>query len=124
MKLMPLNASQPLRLALDADVHVDAAEALRLRGFDAVSVRETGHEHLPDEDQLERAADQGRCIVTFNARHFRALHIRWLAEARDHGGIVVSPQISLREFIRRCTALLNPRSADMLRNQLIWLPRE
>jgi len=102
---------------------VAAAKALRLRGFDVVSVRETGHEALPDEAQLQRAADQGRCVITFNARDFRALHVRWLAETRNHAGIVLSAQIPLREFVRRCYALLSSYSPAMLRNQLLWLPR-
>jgi hypothetical protein len=105
-------------------VHVPAAKALRLRGFDVVSVRERGQDDLPDEVQLMRAADQGRCIITFNLRHFRSLHIRWLAEGRTHAGIVVSTQIPLGEFLRRCYVLLSSYTPAMLSNQILWLPRE
>lgn len=49
---MPPSARRALRLTLDADIHVAAAKALRLRGFDVVSVRETGGETEADEVQL------------------------------------------------------------------------
>ena len=67
---MPPSEKDTPRLTLDADVHVPAAKALRLRGFDVVSVWELGQEALSDEEQLQRASDQGRCIVTFNVTDF------------------------------------------------------
>ncbi|MBM4030563.1 MAG: hypothetical protein FJ291_02120 [Planctomycetes bacterium] len=79
---------------------------------------------MPDEAQLDYAAEQGRCLITFNTAHFTELQVRWLAEGQHHAGIVLSPQISLREFFRRCCALLRLYTPEMLRDQLIWLPRE
>lgn len=121
---LPRNESGALRLLLDADVKVMAAHALRLRGFDVISIRETGQESQPDEDVLQRAADQGRCLITYNAAHFPDIHTRWLAESRHHSGIVLSKQLELRGLLRRLQAFLGSFTPAMLADQMIWLPRE
>ena len=120
---MPESEREPLSLLLDADVHVPAAGALRLRGFDVLTVWELGRETMPDDAQLAWAADQGRCLVPFNIGDFSRLHVRWIEEGRHHAGIVVSPQVPLRECLRRCCLLLNRYSPNMLVDQLLWLPR-
>ena len=111
-------------LLLDADVRVTAAHALRLRGFDVISIRETGKESLPDEDVLQCAADQNRCLFTYNAAHFPGIHARWLAESRHHSGIVLSKQLELRVLLRRLQGFLNSFTPAMLADQIIWLPKE
>jgi hypothetical protein len=120
---LPDSEREPMRLVLDADVHVPAATALTLRGFDVVSVWQIGREALPDESQLAWASDQGRCLVTFNVGDYTRLHVRWLLDGLHHAGIVVSNQIHLRAFIRRCWVLLGRYSSDALVDQLIWLPK-
>lgn len=52
-------------LLLDEDIHFDLAHALRVRGFDAVHTQELERKGRPDEDQLEYAASQQRCLLTF-----------------------------------------------------------
>ena len=120
---LPRNESGALCLLLDADIKVTAAHALRLRGFDVISIRETGQESLPDEDVLQCAADQNRCLITYNAAHFPTIHARWLAESRHHAGIVVSKQLPLRVLLCRLQAFLNSFRPTMLADLLIWLPR-
>lgn len=120
---MAQSERKALRLILDANIHVPAAKALRGRGFDVVGTWEAGRETAEDEAQLEWAAAQDGCLVTFNVGHFTLLHEKWLVEGREHTGIVVSAQIPLREFLRRCYILLNSYTPAMLRNQLLWLPR-
>lgn len=53
-----------IKLYLDADVHKLLAEALRLRGFNAVSAREVGFQGLKDKQQLEFAISQERALLT------------------------------------------------------------
>ena len=118
----PGNRRSFLRLLLDADVHLDAAQALRLRGFDVVSVLELGRQTVDDASQLAMAASENRCLVTFNVRHFVALHRHWQQLGRRHSGIVVGPQLPARLFIRRCLVLLSGFSREMLDDQLLWLP--
>ncbi|MBM4037382.1 MAG: hypothetical protein FJ290_02610 [Planctomycetes bacterium] len=121
---MPPSEKGIPRLTLDADVHVPAAKALRLRGYDVVSVWEIGEQAVADEVHLQNAAEQGRCLVTFNVGDFSPLHTRWLAEGRHHSGIVVSPQIALGVFLHRCCLFLSTHAASELRDHLLWLPRE
>jgi hypothetical protein len=45
--------------------------------------------------------------LTFNVRDFVALHAQYLAEKRDHAGIIVSTQLLLPELLRRTLNLLN-----------------
>jgi hypothetical protein len=73
---LPESERELLRLLLDADVRVPAAGALRLRGFDVLTVWEAGREAMADDAQLGWATDQGRCLVTFNVGDFSRLHVR------------------------------------------------
>lgn len=123
MRALPPSERETPRLTLDADVHVAAAKALRLRGFDVVSVWELGQEAMADEVHLQRSAEQGRCFVTFNVGDFSPLHVRWLAEGQHHSGIVVSPQIPLSPFLHRCCLFLSTHTPAGLRDQFLWLPR-
>lgn len=84
-----------LRLFLDEDVHFALADALRKRGYDARHTGEEGRWGLSDKDQLEFAAREGRCLVTFNVGDFVQLHNSWLRAGQNHAGIVVSKQLPL-----------------------------
>lgn len=55
------------RLYLDEDMHKLVAEAMRLRGFDVVSVFEAGLCGLDDSEQLAHAATEHRAIVTYSS---------------------------------------------------------
>lgn len=63
-----------IRLLTDEDVYGDLAEILRSHGFDAVSTPEADRLSETDLNQLEWCHAQGRTILTFNVRHFAALH--------------------------------------------------
>jgi len=111
-----------VRLYLDADVHKDLAQALRLRGYDAVSAWEVGNAALSDTRQLKFAADSGRAIFTFNVADYVALAVAWQAIGHRHCGIILSPQVSLTLALQRVSRLLNRMSSQDVLNQLVWLP--
>jgi hypothetical protein len=115
--------SRPVRLYLDADVHRDLAQALRLRGFDVLSAWEAGNAALSDSRQLQFAAISGRAILTFNVPDFVALGAGWQRLGRHHWGIVLSPQVTLTLALQRVSRLLSTARADDLRDQVLWLPR-
>ena len=62
-----------LRLYLDEDVIPLAAQLLRERGIDAVSVHDVSALGLTDHEQLRRATEDARTLVTFNYHDFNAL---------------------------------------------------
>jgi predicted nuclease of predicted toxin-antitoxin system len=110
-----------LRLLLDEDVHLALAATLRKRGYDAVHVGEAARFGRPDDDQLEYAANENRCLVTFNVGDFVRLHNRWLGAEREHAGIIVSKQLPTGESLRRLLTLLQHEDAASMRGQLRFL---
>jgi len=111
-----------IRLYLDEDVHESIAPALRRHGYDVLTVREADRRGVPDAEQLAYAADQGRTLFSFNATDYIALHLAYLAQEREHAGIIVVKQSPIGDTVRRLLNLLNQVSAGEIRNQLRWLP--
>lgn len=109
------------KLHLDADTSIKALQrALSDRGHD---VTRTPTEWIAldasDEAQLLGATVQGRCLFTFNVRHFPALaqnHPR-------HGGVILAAQQSwtLSELIVALDRLLCETDAGDWIGQIRWL---
>jgi len=78
------------RYLLDEDMSQRVAEGLRARGVVAISVHEIGrgNQRVPDGEQLEYAAEQGRVFVTYNRGDFQALDGLWRRQGRQHPGIL------------------------------------
>lgn len=71
-----------------------------------------------DEEQLLGATSQGRCIFTFNVRHFAPLSKRY----PRHGGIILAQQgIGLSELIAWLDRLLSETDAADWPGQVRWL---
>jgi Domain of unknown function (DUF5615) len=66
------------------------ARLLRARGHDVVSAHEVGATGLVDEDQLERATELGRAILTWNYKDFIRISQECATGNVPHGGIIVS----------------------------------
>ena len=111
-----------IRLYIDEDVHESIAPALRRRGYDVLSVRETDRRGLSDAEQLAYAVAEGRTLFSFDAADYMALHLEYVSQDQEHAGIVVSKQIPISETVHRLLILLDQVSADEIRNQLRWLP--
>jgi hypothetical protein len=75
----------------------------------------------PDKDQLEFAAREDRCLVTFNVGDFVRLHNRWLQAGHEHAGIIVSKQLPIGESLRRLLVLLLREDAASMRSNLRFL---
>ena len=102
------------------------AEDLIERGFDVLTTQLAGLDTASDEEQLAFATIERRAILTFNIRDFAPLHERWLAVGRSHGGIVVSQQLSRRQYgtlLARTVRLLETMTAEELCNNLVHLER-
>lgn len=113
------------RLYLDEDLLPSIAPALRARGYDVIAAREVGATGIPDEEQLARASEDNRAIVTANHHDFRRIANEWIAAGVDHAGIVLSmrqyERDELRIAIETFEGLLNGIDAEHLRNATVSL---
>jgi predicted nuclease of predicted toxin-antitoxin system len=113
-----------LRLYLDRHIKIQLAVDLRLQGYDVLTTQEAGKDTASDEEQLLFATAQSRALATFNIRDFASLHREWTAIGRTHAGIIVSQQLSSRQYgtLLSCMLrLLNQLSADEMRTNLVHL---
>ena len=74
-----------IRLFFDEGVQTAVSEQMRNKGIDVVSVRDLGLLGDTDVNHLERAAEMGRVICTFDYDFLR-LH----GEVVQHAGIVIA----------------------------------
>ena len=105
---------------LDHNVDVQLAVDLHRRGFDVIHARDVGMSRATDDEHLERAAAEGRVVLTYDRRDFDLLAKAWAREKRQHAGIIVSiapPDLPYGAVLRRLLNLLDSRLAD----QLTWL---
>lgn len=96
-----------MKFYLDEDLSPRIAEMLRRLGIDAVSAHNVNMAGASDGEQLDRAVQQGRCLVTFNRNDFIELSKMYLDTGRAHCGVVIVPYTFRgNEFNRIAKALL------------------
>src|SRR5262245_7874062 len=111
----------PPKLHLNEHLSPRLAEQLRMYGFDVTSTLELDMVEADDDEQLAYAASTQRAIVTFNHKDFALRHFQYIAEGKEHWGIVLSTAESMDTLRRRLLRLLNTLMADELKNQIRWL---
>ncbi|MBK8553286.1 MAG: DUF5615 family PIN-like protein [Ignavibacteria bacterium] len=62
------------KILLDEDIQLQLAFSLRRRGIDAIHIQEINRKGKTDEEQLNFALSQQRCLVSFNVKDFVLLH--------------------------------------------------
>ena len=125
MTAVSLQPTVKPRLHLDEDVVPELARMLRSHGHDAVSTHEVGGLQLEDSEQLERATNDGRTLLTYNYHDFLRIHEQWLLAGRSHAGIVISyrqyARSELGTLLRAVVALLESLTAEDLRDSIAVL---
>lgn len=113
-----------IRLYLDEDVIKRAlVEALRSSGLDVITTSDINRLGTLDEEQLIWATEQERVIYSFNVGDFCRLHQIFMAQGREHTGIIVSQQqrYSVGEQLQGFLKLSTMKSAEEMRNQLVFI---
>ena len=99
---------------------------LRERGIDAVSVHDVSALGLTDHEQLRRATEDARTLVTFNYHDFNALAAHCFEHGIAHAGIIISyrqySREQITELVRQLAELATTTDADRMRNSLAVLP--
>jgi predicted nuclease of predicted toxin-antitoxin system len=111
----------PPKLYLNEHLSPRLAAQLRQYGFDVTSTLESGMVEADDDEQLAHAASEQRAIVTFNHKDFAIRHAQYIAEGKEHWGIVLSTEETTSVLRRRLLRLLNTLTAKELKNQICWL---
>jgi predicted nuclease of predicted toxin-antitoxin system len=111
----------PPKLHLNEHLSPHLAEQLRAYGFDVTSTLELDMVEANDDEQLAYAASNQRAIVTFNHKDFALRHALYLAEGKEHWGIILSTEETIDVLRRRLLRLLNTLATEELKNQMCWL---
>jgi hypothetical protein len=121
-----------VKLLLDEHYPSILAAQLRSLGFDVIAVTETGFvatggmRGLLDEPLLRRATEEGRALVSENARDLVPIARSLLSRGETHAGVVLT---SSRGYMRRkdavgrlitaLAALMKER--ESLSGEIVWL---
>lgn len=120
--MKPISApSPPISLYFDEDVAEAVAVALRLRGHDALTVKEAGRKGHSDPEQLQFAVSGGRTLFTHNIADFCRLHAAYMQRGEAHAGIIVSKQLPVGTIVNALLRLLSTSTRETLTNRVIWL---
>lgn len=113
-----------IRLYLDEDTsNLALISALRASNVDVITALEAGKLGCSDEEQLIWATEQKRVIYSFNRGDFSSLHSQFMADKRNHAGILLGQQqrYSIGQQVRAVLMLIADRSAEAMVNQLVFL---
>ncbi len=86
--------TMPVRFQADADLHYPIVVGLRRLqpAIDFQSADEAGLRGLSDEAVLALAAQEGRVLVTHDARTLPATFAQRLAEGQRNAGVIIIPK--------------------------------
>lgn len=109
---------------LDEDtINAALVKALRNANLNVVTVADAGKLGCSDEEQLIWAIKQGRVIYSFNIGDFCRLHRDFVAQERNHAGIVLASQqqYSIGQQLRGLLKLAANNSSEEMVNQVVFL---
>jgi len=107
-----------MKFYLDEDLSPKIAQICRKNGIDVVSAHEAGLLEVSDQEQLEFAARERRCLVTRNRDDFIRLTLWFFNDHRPHFGILIVPSTIPGDQFSRMARLIktfsskNPRGLE------------
>jgi len=110
-----------IRLYLDEDVPETIAIALRLRGYDVITVKEASKKGSTDLEQIQYATSEERILFTHNIADFCKIHSGFISKGNEHSGIIVSRQLPVGTIVKALLRLLASVNHGKVRNNIIWL---
>ncbi len=107
------------KLHLDEDASdPDLYNSLASKGHDVTRTpNEWINKKASDEEQLQKASEQGRSIFSFNAKDFLPI----AKKTPKHKGIIVSAQKPLSIILKALHRFFNESSAEEMEDQVRWL---
>ena len=109
---------------LDEDtINTALVKALRNASLNVVTVADVDRLGYPDEEQLIWTTEQERVIYSFNIGDFCRLHRDFIAQGRNHAGIVLASQqqYSIGQQLRGLLKLTADKSAEEMVSQVVFL---
>jgi hypothetical protein len=114
-----------MRFAADENFDRRILEGLRLRlsGIDILRVQDTEMYQSADPDLLEWLADEGRILMTHDARTMPGLVYRRVQDGLPVSGVIeVSRKISIGEAVDELEVLVGAGRPEDFENQVRYVP--
>jgi len=108
-------------LYLDHDVHLYFVAALRRHGYEAHSAQEYNNQEASDKEQLTFATNRDWTLLSYNLSDFSNLHRSWIAQSKEHAGILLAAQFNPARTLRRLLNLLFLADPKDLQNRCLFL---
>lgn len=110
-----------IALYCDEDVDVLIKPLLEAKGLAVLTTAEEKMLGASDRQQLDYAVRAGAVFITHNRVHFEALYTAFMAEGKDHFGIIVATRKNVYEIARRVSRVLSTYTKEGLKNQLLYV---
>lgn len=107
-----------IRLYLDENLSPVTAEQLRLRGIDALSVRDLGTLGESDEFHFKRANELDRVVVTSDMDF-----LRLVSEGVEHMGVIFGdqPTLTIGDWVKGLELICFVYTPDDMKNHVEYL---
>ena len=97
------------RILLDEHVWNGLVEIGQQLNIEVLPVQQVLPKGTGDDKVLDFASNEGRILLTSNARDFGPLAVEWFSVGRDHAGIIIVPGRTDRALLSRALRALSSK---------------